>query len=120
MKSILTFIIALAATVGFASADAANKDCPVSGKAAGKATSDYSRKVSFCCEKCKAKFDAAPASFADKVAAYKADSGKCLMSGKAVAKDQSSDYKVTVGLCCEKCKAKFDADPDKYVGKLKK
>ncbi|MBP7948631.1 MAG: hypothetical protein KA004_03175 [Verrucomicrobiales bacterium] len=120
MKSILTLIAALAATIGFATAEAANKECPVSGKTTIKATSDYAKKVSFCCEKCKAKFDANPASFADKVAAYKADSGKCLMSGKAADKEQNSEYKVTVGLCCEKCKAKFDANPDKFVGKLKK
>ena len=42
----------------------------------------------------------------------------CPVSGKAVSK--SVDYAKTVAFCCDKCKAKFEADPDKYIGKVKK
>lgn len=89
---------------------AANKICPISGKAIGDASSDV--KAEFCCGKCQAKFDAAPLKFAKKLA--KTDAGKCVISGKDAAKSST----LTVGFCCGKCKAKFDADPKKYLTKL--
>ena len=44
---------------------------------------------------------------------------KCPVSGKDVKADQTSDVSVTVGFCCEKCKAEFDKDPKKYMAKVK-
>ncbi len=120
MKSILNLFAVMIATVGFAQADAVNKDCPVSGKAVGKQTSDYAKTVAFCCEKCKAKFDANPKEFVDKVASYDAKDPKCPVSGKKSDSKVTSDYKVTVGLCCDKCKGKFEASPDKFISKAVK
>lgn len=119
MKTLLALIAAALVTVP-ALADPANANCPTSGKPVDKAmTSTYAKKISFCCEKCKAKFDAEPAKFAKEIAAYKADSGKCLVSGKAVDAAQSSEFKKVVGFCCEKCKAGFDKDPDATIEKVK-
>jgi YHS domain-containing protein len=114
----MKFFMLLLATAGLTFA-ADNKDCVVSGKANTREVA-YSKTVGFCCDKCKAKFDADPKAFADKVAEYKADSGKCLMNGKPADKAQSSEFKATIGVCCDKCKTKVEADPDKYVAKLKK
>lgn len=101
-------------------ADPANANCPTSGKPVDKTvTSTYSKKISFCCDKCKTKFDADPAKMAKEVAAYKADSGKCLVSGKAIDATKTSEFKKEVGFCCAKCKAGFDKDPDAGIVKVK-
>ncbi len=119
MKTLLTLIAALFMSSPVF-ADPANTKCPTSGKDVDKAvTSTYSKKISFCCEKCKAKFDAAPDTFTAKVATYKADSGKCLVSGKPVDAAQSSEFKKEVGFCCPKCKGGFDKDPDTGIAKVK-
>jgi YHS domain-containing protein len=121
MKTLLTLIATLGIFAGTALADPVNKLCPVSGKAGDPAvTADYKKKISFCCEKCKAKFDKDPKSFGKEIAAYKADSDKCIFSGKAVDKAQSSEFKVAVTTCCENCKGKFESDPDKYIEKALK
>lgn len=101
-------------------AEPANTKCPISDKDVDKTVaSTYAKKVGFCCDKCKAKFDAAPGKFTEKVAAYKADSGKCIISDKAVDAAQSSEFKKEVGFCCPKCKASFDKDPDAGIAKVK-
>ena len=56
MKSLLTI-----ALLSFASAAMAADKCPISGKPADSSitsTGKDGKSVSFCCEKCKAKFDA--------------------------------------------------------------
>ncbi len=119
MKTLLILIAAVFMTSPVF-ADAANTKCPTSGKDVDKAvTSTYSKKVGFCCDKCKAKFDADPAKFTKEVAAYKADSGKCVMSGKPVDAAKSSEFKKEVAFCCPKCKAGFDKDPDAGIGGVK-
>jgi len=107
------FIAALLALFSLvtAHAGAINAKCPVSGKDAKR---DVEVPFSFCCEKCKAKFDKAPADYL-KVAAT-AEAGKCPLSGKAVDKDVTS--KVTIGVCCEKCEAKLTENPKAYLGKV--
>jgi YHS domain-containing protein len=121
MKSIFALILALFTAASIAKADPVNKDCPVSGKAADKSkTSEYAKTVAFCCEKCKAKFDADPKSFVAKVASYDAKDAKCPVSGKKVDEKVTSEYKATVGFCCAKCKGKFDAAPDKFIEKAVK
>lgn len=90
-----------------------NDKCPMSGKSVdADQTSQYT--VTFCCDKCKAKFDKNPAAYTQKVA--HAEDGKCPMSGKDVDAEKTST--ITVGFCCEKCKGKFDKDPKKYIGKV--
>ena len=91
-------------------AGAANKICPISGRAVGDESSSV--KAEFCCGKCQAKFDANPLKFAKKLA--NTDAGKCVISGRDAAKSST----LTVGFCCGKCKSKFDADPKKFLTKL--
>jgi YHS domain-containing protein len=119
MKTLFALLVALCmVTPSFA--DPANAKCPTSGKDVDKAqTSTYTKKVGFCCDKCKAKFDADPAKFTKEVGAYKADSGKCIVSGKDVDAAKSSEFKKEVGFCCPKCKAGFDKDPDGEIVKVK-
>jgi YHS domain-containing protein len=69
MKILLSIIAVSFAVAGFASAEPVNKDCPISGKPvdASKTSTHGGKEVAFCCEKCKAKFDADPAKFAEKI-----------------------------------------------------
>jgi YHS domain-containing protein len=113
MKTILHTLIALCAFILTVQA----KDCPVTGKAGDREKVEYSKTIHFCCDKCKAKFDASPTAMVAKVASYKESDNKCPISGKAIDKTKSSEFKTTIGVCCNKCKAKVLADPDKYVEK---
>ncbi len=122
MKTLLSILsmLVIAFTPSLAG-DPVNEKCPTSGKPVDKAhTSTYKKEISFCCEKCKAKFDKDPASFIEKIAAYDAKAGKCIISGEAVDAAQKSTYETTVGFCCPKCKTGFDKAPDTQIVKVVK
>ncbi len=98
--------------------------CPVSGKAAVKEqfTAYKEKEVYFCCDKCKAKFEAEPANFEVKanhqlVQTKQFKQTKCPISGADFVKEQSSKVaKVNVRFCCEKCKGAVDsAEADKKL-----
>jgi len=114
MKLLTTLVCSFGFTALTAIAGPVNKKCPVSDKAV---SNDHVVKVAvtFCCGKCKSKFDADPIAFAEKVA--KAEEGKCAVSGEDADKEQTSDLEV--GVCCGKCETKVKDDPKTYVGKLK-
>lgn len=113
MKIVSLIAAALMLTLSSAfSADAVNKTCPVKGKAVDGSTT-ASVDVAFCCKKCKAKFDKAPASFLAKVAA--AEKGKCPISGQDAGDAKST---IAVAVCCKGCKGKVEKDPKKYLAAL--
>jgi hypothetical protein len=121
MKILFTLVAALFLSAGVASADPVNKLCPVSGKDGDPALIvKYAKKIGFCCDKCKAKFEKDPASFAEKIAAYKTDGKKCIISDKDADAEQTVEYKADVSACCEKCEAKIKAEPDKFIAKALK
>ncbi len=86
--------------------------CPVSGEAAVKEqfTAYKEKQVYFCCDKCKAAFEAEPAKFEVKANHQLAQTKqfvqkKCPMTGGPLDKEQSARVSnVTVRFCCEKCK----------------
>ena len=44
---------------------------------------------------------------------------KCPITGKDVNPTKTVEYeKQVIGLCCDDCKGKFEADPKKYIGKV--
>lgn len=98
--------------------------CPVSGEAAVKEqfTAYKEKEVYFCCEKCKAKFEAEPAKFEVKanhqlVQTKQFKQKKCPLSGADFVKEQSARVSnVNVSFCCEKCKgAVQSAEADKKL-----
>jgi YHS domain-containing protein len=116
----LVLCLVLTTTVAFSGekADSSAKlVCPVSGKPIDKSVSSEfgGGKVCFCCDKCKAKFDANNAKFVAKANLQLAASGQakqtaCPFSGKAL--DASTTVNVAgvdVQFCCDKCKAKVAA-----------
>ncbi len=91
--------------------------CPVSGEAAVKEqlTAYKEKEVYFCCDKCKAAFEAEPTKFEVKanhqlVQTKQFKQTKCPISGADFVKDQSAKVaNVNVRFCCEKCKGAVDA-----------
>ena len=123
----MKFLAALFASLilaGVATADV-NKKCPVSGKDVDAAiTSDVAVKVGLCCSKCQAKFEADPKMQQEAVVKYAGSkespvNKKCPIGSKDVAESNTSDASMKVGLCCEKCKVTFEADPKKFISKVK-
>ena len=86
--------------------------CPVSGEAATKEqfTAYKEKQVYFCCDKCKAAFEAEPAKYEVKANHQLAQTKqfvqkKCPLEGGPIDKEQSARVSnVTVRFCCEKCK----------------
>lgn len=91
--------------------------CPVSGSAASKEqmTAYKDKEVYFCCEKCKAAYDAEPAKFATKANFQLAQTKQfkqtaCPVSGGKTNKEQSAKVDgVKVAFCCEKCKGAIES-----------
>ena len=91
--------------------------CPVSGSEAKKDVSAKYRDKDayFCCEKCKAAFEAEPAKYADKanfqlVQTRQFRQTKCPVSGGKVNKEQSIKVDgVKVTFCCDKCKGSLES-----------
>jgi YHS domain-containing protein len=125
--------LVLAAIPGFD--DPINKKCPLTGKdiVAGR-TSEYEKQlIGFCCMDCVGKFESDPKKFIGKVKEFKKSKSQaeeisfadpinktCPITGKDVNATKTVDYEgQTIGLCCDDCKGKFEADPKKYIGKVK-
>ena len=120
----LTALLASFVLIGAATAET-NKKCPVSGKDVDAAvSSDVKVTVGFCCSKCQGKFEADPKLQQDAVRKYAGSKDspankKCPVTNKDVADGNTASASMTVGFCCDKCKVTFDADPKKYISKVK-
>jgi len=113
-------------------ADAAvNATCPLSKKpvAAEHFSIFEGQRVGFCCPDCKAKFDADPQAFIDKVEGLKRKDEKqaalrvedavratCPFSGEPIRADSLAPYQgKVVGFCNPGCRDKFVADPESFL-----
>ena len=69
MKTLLSVFALSVAMAGLASAEATNKECPVSGKPVkeGVTSKHEGKDVGFCCNNCKGKFDKEPAKYLGKL-----------------------------------------------------
>jgi YHS domain-containing protein len=124
---------------------AINTKCPVKGEPANaEITFVYKgQAIALCCKDCLGKFSAKPEDFIGKVTEFKAPAeekkpepkkeekkpdaaaagkpinAKCPRLGKDVDPAQTVAYKgQVIGLCCAECKAKFEANPTKYIAKV--
>jgi hypothetical protein len=127
MKKLIAALIAGLFCAGSALADeAANKKCPVSGEDVDSAvTSTVSVTVGFCCAKCQGKFENDAKAKTDAVKKFAGSKDtpankKCVYQASKDAKaDNTATASMSVAFCCDKCKTKFDADPKKYLSKVK-
>jgi YHS domain-containing protein len=124
---IILFVVSLTAMYSFAADDKTKSDeivsCPVSGhkflKSKAVATLEHKGTTYyFCCDgSCLEKFKADPDSYAGKITTDCCGGGMKMDAEKAIkVTHKGQDYY----FCNEKCKAKFDKDPDAYVANLKK
>ncbi len=69
MKKLLTLLVLSFSLSGFATAAPVNTTCPVGARPVRNdiTSTHQGKEIAFCCTKCKAKFDAAPAKYADKI-----------------------------------------------------
>ena len=96
--------------------------------------------IGFCCKDCCKAFAAKPEDFIKKVSEFKAPAeekkaepkkdekkaaagkpinAKCPRTGKDIDAAKVVVYKgQTIALCCDECKGKFEANPEKYIGKV--
>jgi YHS domain-containing protein len=110
--------LANVAKAGIEATAVVNKTCPHSGRPvkADMTAVINGATVAFCCEKCVAKAEKDPAGTAKLLEADKPGNAKCPASGKDVDTSVTSTVTATVAFCCDKCKAKFDKDPDAAIG----
>ena len=119
MKHILTLVAALGLFAGFArAAEPLNTVCPISGKPANPAiTSNYTKTVAVCCNKCKAQFNATPKAYPRNL--LNAVSGQCPLSKKKSDAAITVSYSRQVAFADAASKATFDAAPDKHIKEVR-
>lgn len=116
MKALL-FLLTLTAASCLAAEPLNTKD-PINTDVANPSIkSTYTKTVEFCCDRCKAKFDASPKAYM--TAIKSARKGQCPLSNKASVSGKKSVYTREVAFASAENKAKFDASPDQYIDKVK-
>jgi Cu+-exporting ATPase len=119
-------LLMMAAVATFA-ADKPQTACPVCGGDIDIAKSPHvdfqGQRIYFCCEHCSAKFDADPEKYLEQTGkdgiVFQSIQKVCPLTGEDIDKTAYADYKGRrVYFCCDKCKAKFEKDPQKYLAKL--
>jgi YHS domain-containing protein len=115
MKTLLTLFAAIGLLASTCCAvESLNSTCPVSGKPANPAiTSNYSKTVALCCNKCKAQFNANPKGFLGNI--LSANGSQCPLSRKKIDPSVTVTYSRQVAFADAARKATFDANPNKYI-----
>ncbi|MBL9132905.1 MAG: hypothetical protein JNG86_16980 [Verrucomicrobiaceae bacterium] len=119
MKQLTALIAALVISAGFSSAaEALNTVCPISGKPANPSlTSNYTKTVAVCCNKCKAQFNATPKAYLANI--LSAVSGQCPLSKKKADSSITVTYARQVAFADAASKAEFDKAPDKHIKEVR-
>jgi YHS domain-containing protein len=119
MKHLLSVLAAIGLMSGLASAaDDLNTTCPISGKPANPAiTSNYSKTVALCCNRCKSQFTANPKGYLTNI--LTANGVQCPLSRKKVDPSITVTYARPVAFADTASKATFDAAPDKYIKEVR-
>jgi YHS domain-containing protein len=118
MKTLLAlFAFALSASFA-AAAEPLNTVCPISGKPASPAiTSNYSKTVAVCCDRCKSQFNATPKAYLSNI--LTANGVQCPLSKKKIDPSKTVTYARTVAFADAASKATFDAAPDKHIKEVR-
>ena len=98
-------------------------NCPVSGEPVSeKSFSEKGdHKVFFCCDKCKAKYEAEPAKYSAKLTSCYTYQAVCPVMGEEIDPTCFKDFGTQrVYFCCPMCIKKLTADPEKYAANMAK
>jgi YHS domain-containing protein len=130
ITSVVFVVLVLAAGSAVLAADAKSPKpqalCPVGGEPIDKSSfSDFQgQRVYFCCDACKSKFAQEPEKYFAKMAeagvVAESIQTTCPVSGEKLKRGSVfAELKGRrVYFCCNKCKATFEKEPTKYLGKL--
>lgn len=115
----LFILLALALFTSLASAaESLNKVCPISGNPANPAiTSNYSKTVAVCCDRCKSQFNSNPKGYLNNI--LTANGVQCPLSKKKVDPSKTVTYARQVAFADAASKATFDAAPDKHIKEVR-
>ncbi|TDU81404.1 hypothetical protein EI77_00712 [Prosthecobacter fusiformis] len=118
MKHLL-FLFATAALATLApAAEPLNTVCPISGKPASAAiTSNYSKTVAVCCDRCVSQFNATPKAYLSNI--LNANGVQCPLSKKKADPSKKVTYSRQVAFADVGSKATFDAAPDKHIKEVR-
>jgi len=119
MKHLLSLIAVCSLFSGFThAAEALNTVCPISGKPANPSiTSNYSKTVAVCCNRCKTQFAATPKAYLANIVG--AVSGQCPLSKRKADPAFTVTYARAVAFADAASKAAFDAAPDKHIKEVR-
>ena len=117
MKRLLTLLV-IAALSPLAAAEPLNTVCPISGKPANPAiTSQYSKTVTVCCDRCVSQFNATPKAYLRNI--LTANGSQCPLSKKRVDASKKVTYQRQVAFADAASKAAFDAAPDRHITQVR-
>lgn len=118
MKNLLALLAFAALSSVASAAEPLNKTCPVSGKPANPSiTSNYSKTVSVCCDRCKSQFNANPKSYLNNI--LTANGVQCPLSKKKADPSKTVTYSRQVAFADTASKATFDSAPDKHIKEVR-
>lgn len=118
MKHLLTLLALAVLSTLAPAAEPLNKVCPISGKPASAAiTSNYSKTVAVCCDRCKGQFNANPKAYLNNI--LTANGVQCPLSKKKVDASKTVTYSRQVAFADAASKATFDAAPDKHIKEVR-
>ncbi len=97
-------------------------NCPLSGEPIDRKvfTEQDGKKVYFCCDDCKGKYENEPARYAAKLEASYTYQTRCPVLGREINPTAFTDLPTgeRIYFCCPGCDTKLLADPEKYAPKL--
>lgn len=118
MKSLITLLAVAFISTVCPAAEALNTVCPITGKPANPAiTSNYSKTVNVCCDRCVGQFKANPKSYLSSILV--ASVSQCPLSKKKVDGTKKVTYERVVAFADAASKATFDAAPDKHIKEVR-
>jgi YHS domain-containing protein len=118
MKHLLTLLVVTAFSTLAPAAEALNTVCPISGKPANAAiTSDYSKTVAVCCDRCVAQFNATPKAYLTNILTF--NGVQCPLSKKKADLNKKVTYSRQVAFADATSKATFDSAPDKHIKEVR-
>lgn len=117
MKHLLA-LLAAAALSPLAAAEPLNTVCPVSGKPANPSiTSNYTKTVAVCCDRCVSQFNASPKAYLRNI--ISANGTQCPLSKKRADASKKVTYSRQVAFADAASKAAFDSAPDRHITQVR-
>lgn len=118
MKHLLTLLVVTAFSSLASAAEPLNTVCPISGKPANSAiTTNYSKTVAVCCDRCVSQFNATPKAYLSNI--LTANGVQCPLSKKKADPSKKVTYNRQVAFADAASKATFDAAPDKHIKEVR-